>query len=155
LNSVSVTTSEAYPRAIVWRQLGVALLTLSVALGSVPSSASGDAVPPDKAVILLTPKFGPVSFSHQRHATELAIACRDCHHAWEQQPAPRPCHACHEARHYRIAATRRAEAEEQGESPPPVRAKLAFHGLCLDCHARLADKQLPTGPHDSCRDCHD
>jgi hypothetical protein len=128
---------------------------LCVTLFGVSPLAGADQMPDDKATILLTPKFGPVSFSHQRHAEELAIACRDCHHAWQEQPAPRPCHACHQARHFSMAATRPADAPPQTGAPDPIRAKLAFHGLCVDCHARLAAQQLPTGPHDSCRDCHD
>lgn len=130
-------------------------ILLSGLLLVVPGWLRAAEIPPDKAVITLQPKFGPVRFSHQRHATAMGIACQDCHHTLQVAAQPRRCHDCHQAKVFRVAATRPADAQPEAAQLAPVRAKLAFHGLCQGCHVRLQGQQLASGPTDSCRDCHD
>jgi len=115
-------------------------------------------VPPDKAVITLTPKFGPVTFSHQRHSELESVDCATCHHTLESDGEPiQSCYNCHQARHYSIARTRQTgseTAQADNSEPQLPDAQQAFHTLCTGCHKQRREQQLPTGPDDSCRDCH-
>jgi hypothetical protein len=128
-------------------------------LAFVPGFATAtDAIPPDKAMIMLTPKFGLVTFSHQRHSELEAVQCVTCHHTLESDGEPiRSCYSCHEARYYSIAGITKADPAQAGaektESQVPY-AQQAFHGLCTNCHKDRRQQNLPAGPDDSCRDCH-
>ena len=115
-----------------------------------------DAIPPEKAEITLTPKFGPVTFAHQRHSDLEGMRCVTCHHTLRTKGEPiRSCYTCHQARYNSIANIRKAEPDSLNDAEPPVRnAQQAFHGLCTGCHKHRHEQSLPTGPHDSCRDCH-
>ena len=117
---------------------------------------ANDAIPPEKAVITLTPKFGPVTFAHQRHSDFEAVRCITCHHTMRTNGEQiRSCYDCHEVRYFSIANIRKAEPDSVDDTGPPVRnAQEAFHGLCTGCHKNRQDQNLPTGPGDSCRDCH-
>ena len=117
-----------------------------------------DTIPPDKSVITLTPKFGPVTFSHQRHSELETASCVTCHHTMESDAESiRSCYSCHEAIYYSIARIRKADPEQAGteQTDPQVpNAQQAFHGLCIGCHKDRRAQKLPTGPDASCRDCH-
>lgn len=65
-------------------------------LATAPAIATAtDAIPPDKAVITLTPKFGPVTFSHQRHSEFKAVHCDTCHHMMgSDDESIRSCYSC-------------------------------------------------------------
>jgi hypothetical protein len=77
--------------------------------------------------LVLENKYGPVEFSHQKHANQ---KCQDCHHTLKEgEESPKPCGECHNA-----------EAE--------ITAKKAFHGTCTACHKKLAQ-----GPQ-KCKECH-
>jgi len=132
--------------------LGVVILYLTSCTGAAH-------IPPDKAMITLMPKFGPVRFSHLRHSSELNIACQDCHHAITDTDTGeiQGCHACHQAEGYRVAAVRPIDKQQQASQndPKPASAKQVLHGLCMGCHARRAGQNMPSGPSDSCRDCHE
>ena len=128
-------------------------------LAGVPAYASTTGpVPPDKIVITLTPKFGPVTFSHQRHSELEAVNCVTCHHTRESGDQPiRSCYSCHEARYYSIARITKADQAQAGEdntAPQVPNAQQAFHDLCTGCHKERREQKLPAGPDDSCRDCH-
>ena len=136
-------------RYLLW--IGLFLLGLAPTL-----VMATDAIPPEKAVIELTPKFGPVTFTHQRHSDIEDVDCTTCHHTIRSMDEPiRSCYACHEAVYFSIANIRKAEPEQVDDTEPQVcNAQEAFHGLCSGCHKHRREKNLPTGPDDSCRDCH-
>jgi len=136
-------------RCLPW--IGLFLLGLAPAL-----VMATDAIPPEKAVIELTPKFGPVTFTHQRHSDLDDVDCVRCHHTIRSIDEPiRSCYACHEAVYFSIANIRKAEPERVDDTEPPVRnAQQAFHGLCTGCHKHRRQQNLPAGPDNSCRDCH-
>ncbi len=53
-----------------------------------------DAIPPEKAEITLTPKFGPVTFAHQRHSDLEGVRCVTCHHTLRTKDEPvRSCYS--------------------------------------------------------------
>jgi len=155
---VCVTTSKSSiwrirlpvpSRCLPW--IGLFLLGLAPAL-----VMATDAIPPEKAVIELTPRFGPVTFTHQRHSDLEQVDCVRCHHTIRTIDEPiRSCYTCHEAVYFSIANIRKAEPERVDDTEPPVRnAQQAFHGLCTGCHKHRREQNLPAGPDDSCRDCH-
>ncbi len=139
------------------------LVLLSGLLGAVmlylPSWSDAAHIPPDKAVITLMPKFGPVRFSHLRHSSALDVACQDCHHTITDTDTGQiqGCHACHQAADSRVAAIRPIDKQQQASrnDPRPASARQVLHGLCMGCHARRAGQGMPSGPSDSCRDCHE
>ena len=119
---------------------------------------AANAIPPGKAVITLTPKFGPVTFSHQHHSELKSVRCVTCHHTVASADEPiQSCYGCHKATDYSIgrivkSGPKGTEAESIG---PRIRnAQRAFHDLCINCHKERREQGLPTGPDDSCRDCH-
>lgn len=136
-------------RCLPW--IGLFLLGLAPAL-----VMATDAIPPEKAVIELTPKFGPVTFTHQRHSDLEQVGCVRCHHTIRTMDEPiHSCYVCHEAVYFSIANIRKAGPERVDDTEPPVRnAQQAFHGLCTGCHKHRREQNLPAGPDDSCRDCH-
>ena len=131
-------------------------LLLSVAVTACATMTA--TIPPDKSVITLTPKFGPVTFSHQRHSEFEAVGCATCHHTMESGDEPIPsCYSCHEARYYSIARIKKAGPDQAGAEktePQVPNAQQAFHGLCVGCHKDRRAQKLPTGPDAACRDCH-
>ena len=133
-------------------------ITLFLLVFSPGFTTATEAVPPDKAVITLTPKFGPVTFSHQRHSEFEGVQCVTCHHTLESNGEPvRSCYSCHEARYYSIARITKADPAKAGADntePQVPFAQQAFHDLCTRCHKDRRQQNLPTGPDDACRDCH-
>jgi hypothetical protein len=131
---------------------------LGIALFLWTSTTTADAIPPGKAVITLTPKFGPVIFNHQRHSELHGVECITCHHTLGSAGEPiRSCYSCHLATQYSIARIVKhgTETAEADNSDDQIRnAQSAFHDLCIGCHKRRREQQLSTGPDDSCRDCH-
>ncbi|MGB5279503.1 MAG: cytochrome c3 family protein [Gammaproteobacteria bacterium] len=136
-------------RGLLW--IGLCLWGLAPALVT-----ATEAIPPEKAVIKLTPKFGPVTFTHQRHSDLEGVDCTTCHHTMRTMDGPiRSCYVCHEAVYFSIANIRKAEPGRMDDIEPSVRnAQEAFHGLCTGCHKHRRQQNLPAGPDDSCRDCH-
>jgi hypothetical protein len=120
---------------------------------------AANAIPPGKAVITLTPKFGPVTFSHQHHSELDSVQCVTCHHTVVSADEPiRSCYGCHQATYYsidRIVKSGPETAAAHGIEPQIRDAQRAFHDLCIDCHKARREQELPTGPDDSCRDCHE
>ena len=118
----------------------------------------GALIPPDKAVITLTPKFGPVTFAHQPHNELDGVDCATCHHMMDPSGEDiRSCYDCHRAKLFRIAAIRKADAEpeeDDGSGPAVPDAQEAFHGLCTGCHHHRRSATRPAGPDKNCRDCH-
>jgi len=75
----------------------------------------------------------PLSFNHELH-TEMADACRDCHHHQGEVEKTPPCRECHNTRD-----------TKQGQQKPGL--KDAYHTQCLTCHK---EKFGPT----ECDGCH-
>jgi len=127
----------------------------SVLLAFVPAA---NAISPAKTVITLTPAFGPVTFSHQQHSEVDAVSCATCHHTLVSADEPiRSCYGCHKATHYSIGRIVKSgtEGTDANSIGPRIRnAQRAFHDLCIGCHKERREQELPTGPDDSCRDCH-
>jgi hypothetical protein len=119
--------------------------------------AAAQTIPADKSVIELTPKFGPVTFAHQRHSELDGVDCVTCHHmTGPSGEGVRSCYSCHKARLFQIARIRKAEPvpEDDGSESGVPDAQEAFHGLCTGCHHHRRSEARPAGPDDSCRDCH-
>ncbi len=76
--------------------------------------------------------YGPVEFSHSKHAS-LAGDCTSCHHKSEGQATP--CVTCH-------------PAESDPSDASALILKVAYHDRCLACH-----KAADSGPV-SCTGCH-
>jgi hypothetical protein len=132
-------------------RIGVSLLLLAAA----PFAWVAE-IPEDKYVIELVPKFGTVTFTHRLHSDWLGGDCVTCHHAYAGGADPiQSCYDCHRAVIHREAAVVRAAPEVSGESSDePPKAEHAFHTLCIECHEAERVQGRPTGPTDSCRDCH-
>lgn len=87
-----------------------------------------------------------VEFTHKKHAEDLKIACKDCHHVykdgknvWKQGDPVQKCGACHKA--------------EGKPGDKPMALKEAFHENCWKgCHvkAKKEGKKAPT----MCNECH-
>ncbi len=132
-------------------RLGVSMLLLVAVL-----LAWAAEMPDDKQVIELVPKFGTVTFTHRDHSDRLGDDCIACHHTYEGAEDPiQSCYACHRAVIHREAAL--VPAASGGPEQPldaPPKAEHAFHTLCIECHETERAAGKPTGPTDSCRDCH-
>lgn len=82
-------------------------------------------------------------WGHKRHARELGLDCRDCHHKDTGiEPEPQNCADCHEAG----AAPTRKPAE--AGTPPNLGD--AVHARCVTCHEDLFAKKV-----NGCASCHD
>lgn len=81
--------------------------------------------------------YGPVRFSHKRHA-KLVNDCTECHHYRprdESMPETTRCSACH-------------QSSFNPEHPERLGLKAAFHQRCTECHQEKQD-----GPV-TCNGCH-
>ena len=85
------------------------------------------------AKVTIKAKQGDVSFDHAKHAKDLKIACKTCHHKMDTDKDKMGCESCHKA--------------EKGDSPS---MKDAAHKKCQGCHKEKADPKAPT----ACKDCH-
>jgi hypothetical protein len=117
-------------------------------------NASSLEIPADKAVIQLTPKFGPVTFNHLKHSQLDQVTCATCHHPLREGDVQtvQPCHDCHVEGQFTETDIQKSGPGTPTASVPSARN--AFHASCRGCHARLAKQNESSGPHDSCRDCH-
>jgi hypothetical protein len=77
-----------------------------------------------------------VVFPHKKHAEDIKVECKTCHHDSAEEPAP--CFSCH-----------KKEKEEDNEAIP---ARDAFHKLCITCHKERKDDK--TNPPVKCLECH-
>jgi hypothetical protein len=81
--------------------------------------------------------YGPVRFSHRRHAemSQITGGCANCHHEHQPSDADAGCHHCH------------APSLSVGTFEPPT-LKAAFHRQCLACHRDWAHEN-------ACGFCHE
>jgi hypothetical protein len=120
-------------KAVIW---GVAAL-LGIFIGV--AIAQG----PDVVVInnkYTAKKKEPVTLTHKKHAVDYKIACKECHHTWDQKPGTQPpkCATCH-------------KEQAQGKVLGTMQA---YHKSCMGCHKELQKQGKPTGPTTKCNDCH-
>lgn len=95
--------------------------------------AYGAAGGPDVAIIDdVSHWFAPAEFAHADHL-DMADACSSCHHDQEAEDAG-ACGDCH-------------EAEWDPASPGIPELKIAYHLLCMGCHAEI-------GATSECTACH-
>lgn len=117
-----------------------------------PSPTAGSA-PPEIIVIhsQVWPekKYEDSKFPHKKHATELQITCKECHHryenggnVWKEGDPVATCESCHTS----------PKTGKALKDAPPEEQKLslynAFHRNCLNCH-----KEQAKGPT-KCIECH-
>ena len=77
----------------------------------------------------------PVNFDHYDHS---ATRCATCHHNFLDDTGTTACYACH---------------KRDPEVGPHIERD--FHVFCRDCHVKLADQGLQSGPVRRCGACHD
>jgi len=103
------------------------------AFGLAIAASAPDTVSLDK----VKDKMAPVAFPHKKHATDLKIECKTCHHKdADASKAAQRCYDCHKA----------ASADKTPD------AKTAFHTRCIGCHKEklASNPKAPT----KCVECH-
>jgi hypothetical protein len=109
-------------------------LLLALAIG-----AEAAEIPQDKEIIYFHhSKLGTVTFLHKMHSQLDNVECKVCHHTYEGDGQPEPCHHCHVSK---------------PEDDKPKRIK-AFHTRCQGCHQYTADIGRKAGPVKKCTLCH-
>ena len=82
-------------------------------------------------------------WGHKRHAREMGLDCRDCHHKDTGiEPEPQNCADCHEAG--------AAPTHRPAEPGTPPNLADAVHARCITCHEDLFAKKV-----NGCASCHD
>lgn len=121
-----------------------ALLLLTAATNPTPAAEPGgpDTVELDR----LAGPYGPVEFSHGRHARRFAEGCGDCHHqhrGYEKQPCKR-CHAIDVAQ-FKESVVRsfrpcgNCHGDYDPATPDVPGLKVAYHQVCFSCHTEVGD----------------
>ncbi len=111
------------------------IASAAVLSGAVMAAAPKAIVPAQPETVTigsLSYWYGPVEFSHAKHAS-LAGDCTSCHHKSDGQATP--CVTCHPAE------------SDPGDASALI-LKVAYHDRCLACH-----KAAGSGPV-SCTGCH-
>ncbi len=117
------------------------ILCMVLICSGIESSANGQSMPEkitiDKGVYN-TNIYEGVRFEHGRHALDLSIGCKFCHHEWKQNEAkvPGKCIDCH--------------AGKNGEG---ISLRDAYMNQCRGCHSNLKLEGKPAGPT-RCDECH-
>lgn len=91
---------------------------------------------------------GPVTFSHQAHAEDYEVACKDCHHdyedgknVWEEGDPVNRCSECHDP------------VSSDGNVK---KLMLAYHRNCIGCHKKLVKEGTSEeAPYKKCYECHE
>jgi hypothetical protein len=104
-------------------------------LGAERTKAASEIEPPPAEIILKVPLGGRVFmkvFTHQEHVADYGIACRECHHiyddgvnTWEEGMPVQKCGACHKAEDLGV---------EKEEVAGLLTMKLLSHETCGKCH---------------------
>jgi hypothetical protein len=121
-------------RTIASAALAIALVAAGAyaANPKAPAKAAPPASPETVSISSMSAWYGPVTFTHAKHAS-LAGDCTSCHHQSDGEPVA--CVTCH-------------QAQVDPGSPSAVTLKLAYHERCVGCHKAAGSG--PTG----CNDCH-
>jgi hypothetical protein len=100
------------------------------------------------------PTKRPVRLTHEKHIKDYKIACKDCHHVyeegeniWDETMPVAKCETCHN------------EPTVKGETklPPEEKKKnlkWAFHENCRTCHKALKKENPETQAPVTCGKCH-
>lgn len=91
---------------------------------------------------------GPVPFPHLSHAEDYGIACKECHHyyedgknVWKEGDPVNKCIDCHDPN------------ENDGNIK---NLRLAFHRNCKTCHQNMAKEGITEdAPYKKCSGCHE
>jgi len=95
-----------------------------------------------------TRRKGPVVFQHQFHAEDYDIACKECHHdydddgknVWEDSDPVEKCESCHDP------------LVSEGNMK---KLRIAFHNNCKGCHRQMKKEGITDdAPYSKCYDCH-
>lgn len=134
-----------------------ALLLLTVAISPTPAAEMGGPVIVE--LDRLDGPYGPVNFSHKRHATRFADGCGDCHH--QHRDFDRlPCKRCHaiDATQFKESVTRSfrpcssCHGDPDPATPDVPSLKVAYHEVCFGCHKSVGD--LGASPKSCDQQCH-
>lgn len=77
----------------------------------------------------------PINFDHHDHG---AVRCATCHHNFFDTTGRDSCYFCHKIRP-ELALSIEAD----------------FHTFCRDCHVKIAQQGIKSGPQRRCASCHD
>ncbi|MBU2498331.1 MAG: cytochrome c family protein [Proteobacteria bacterium] len=95
-----------------------------------------------------TDRKGPVVLSHRIHAEDYDVACKECHHdydedgksLWEEGDPVEKCGSCHDP------------SVNEGNMK---KLRIAFHINCKGCHKRMKKEGISDdAPYRNCYDCH-
>jgi hypothetical protein len=123
------------------------------------AKAIGETEMPPAEILLLSPLWKKhtrpgVLFTHESHEKKYQIACKECHHTyedgknvWKKGLPVSKCEVCHN------------EGTVKGETklPPDLKKKnlkLAFHGNCRNCHRKLKKENSESKAPTVCSKCH-
>lgn len=82
-------------------------------------------------------------WGHDRHAQELGLDCRDCHHKNEEiEPEPTDCASCHESG--------KAPTRQKAQAGTPPNLADAVHARCITCHEDMFASKA-----NGCASCHE
>lgn len=92
-----------------------------------------------------------IEFSHKKHNEEYSVACKDCHHifedgknVWEEGQEVKKCQACH---------TVVKPIAECSPAEKKLHLQKSIHDNCKGCHMVLKKEKKPAGPI-KCLECH-
>ncbi len=97
--------------------------------------SANDNAPPSEIIINNTGyvknRKGPVKFPHEKHIKEYKIACKECHHIyengkniWKQGEPVKKCAECH--------------SPIRKRHQKPMDLMHAYHRNCMGCHKKMA-----------------
>ena len=122
-------------------------MLLILGLGALKATEMPDEIILDRDIYGSNRK-GPVTFSHQMHAEDYDVACKECHHIyedgkniWEDGDSVEKCASCHDP----------FESEDKA-----MKLRTAFHKNCKGCHKQLKKEGISDdAPYRKCTDCHE
>lgn len=134
-------------KVVGFAAVSFAVLFLWVAYSAAVAEAPEEIVIENK--VWAKEKYGPVKFSHAKHAKEYKIPCKECHHVykdgknvWEEGQEVQKCSACHNV--YKLGK----ELKDATEQEKKLSLYKAYHDNCKGCHAK--EKKGPV----KCTECH-
>ena len=101
---------------------------------------------------------GPVTFPHQKHLSDYAAGCGDCHHDSDHEPivgySPDKsfnCEDCHDEK----GLIRGSIAENAASTDDLITHRAnVLHMKCIGCHKKVNAKQHEVRAPEACRICH-
>ena len=101
---------------------------------------------------------GPVAFSHQKHLSDYAAGCGDCHHDSDHEPivgySPDKSFTCEDC-HDEEGLIRGPIAENAASIDDLITHRAnVLHMKCIGCHKKHNAKQHLVSAPEACRFCH-